>query len=877
MVIGDNAFNGCNLSYVEIPNSVTTIGKQAFRGCTNLSYVEIGSGITSIGQYAFYNCDKLDTYVFHATTPPTLNLWSLANLFNPVKKVYVPCKTAISYKTAPWWKNYKNFSYIEPEAPVQMTLYLNDSLRGEIQMEEHDGHFITCSDSMAILKATSNYGYHFDRWSNGSINNPDTLYLQGDSCLTAFFEKNVYAIAALTEDSVMGVVSGSDSIDYLDKVFLSATPNYGYHFQNWSDGNTDNPRQVQVLQDSVFVAQFAKNVYSVYLSVDSVNCGSTFGGGLHYYLDQLTLEAMPNYGYHFTAWSDGDTTNPRTLVLTQDTAFTAIFDKNIYAIDALTEDSVMGWAAGSDSVAYLDSVTLTATANYGYHFTKWSDGNNDNPRTVQVKANKTYTAQFAKNTYTIALSVDTAIHGSTTGNGSYLYLDQLTLEATPNYGYHFTAWSDGDTNNPRTLILTQDTAFTALFDKNVYTIVTASNDTAMGYATGSGMLEYLDTLTLTANCTAEHHHFVRWSDGVTDAVRVLTVERDSLLTAIFAIDTHSVVVAANDESYGTVNGPTEAAYGSTIVLTAEAAEGYHFGQWSDGTMENPYALTLTSDTAVTALFTPDLYPTLCMVGVQGNRNVLQWERVEEPCTAYRLYREGSVAGQYELMAEVPTDSATHYVDSLSRPMTRSYRYRISGVDPYGHEGEQSAEHKTMHLTISQGVGNQWNLVWTEYEGAEYTTYVIYRGTSMNDLQQIDVMPSGGNTTYTDTEAPEGEVYYQVGVMMSNPCGGDEPETVHATKGASISRSNIATNGEVGIGTVDESSVVVRVENGQVVVEAAEDQQVVLYDMTGRVLGKVNESAGVPGFDSACRFDVPASGTYLVKVGNYPARRVVVVR
>ena len=497
-------------------------------------------------------------------------------------------------------------------------------------MEEHDGHFITCSDSMAILKATSNYGYHFDRWSNGSINNPDTLYLQGDSCLTAFFEKNVYAIAALTEDSVMGVVSGSDSIDYLDKVFLSATPNYGYHFQNWSDGNTDNPRQVQVLQDSVFVAQFAKNVYSVYLSVDSVNCGSTFGGGLHYYLDQLTLEAMPNYGYHFTAWSDGDTTNPRTLVLTQDTAFTAIFDKNIYAIDALTEDSVMGWAAGSDSVAYLDSVTLTATANYGYHFTKWSDGNNDNPRTVQVKANKTYTAQFAKNTYTIALSVDTAIHGSTTGNGSYLYLDQLTLEATPNYGYHFATWDDGTTDNPRTLTLERDTALTAIFDNNMYTITTASNDTSLGYTTGGGTLEYLDTLTVTATCTAEHHHFVRWSDGVMEPVRLITVERDSLLTAFFAIDTHSVTLLANNETYGSVSASAQIPYGSTATVEATAEEGYHFGQWSNGIMENPYTMTVISDTILTAIFTPDVTPELCMVGVEQNRNVLMWMPIEAP-------------------------------------------------------------------------------------------------------------------------------------------------------------------------------------------------------------------------------------------------------
>jgi hypothetical protein len=42
-------------------------------------------------------------------------------------------------------------------------------------------------------------------------------------------------------------------------------------------------------------------------------------------------------------------------------------------------------------------------------------------------------------------------------------LDQVTITATPIYGYHFVQWSDGNTDNPRALVLTQDTTFTAEF------------------------------------------------------------------------------------------------------------------------------------------------------------------------------------------------------------------------------------------------------------------------------------------------------------------------------------------------------------------------------------------------------------------------------
>ena len=58
--IGDNAFEGCtDLVSVNIPNSVTSIGMYAFSGCTGLTSVDIPNSVTSIGDYAFYKCTGL--------------------------------------------------------------------------------------------------------------------------------------------------------------------------------------------------------------------------------------------------------------------------------------------------------------------------------------------------------------------------------------------------------------------------------------------------------------------------------------------------------------------------------------------------------------------------------------------------------------------------------------------------------------------------------------------------------------------------------------------------------------------------------------------------------------------------------------------------
>ena len=58
--IGDNAFNGCTgLTSVKIPNSVTSIGDNAFYRCTGLKSLTIGNLVESIGYAAFAGCEGL--------------------------------------------------------------------------------------------------------------------------------------------------------------------------------------------------------------------------------------------------------------------------------------------------------------------------------------------------------------------------------------------------------------------------------------------------------------------------------------------------------------------------------------------------------------------------------------------------------------------------------------------------------------------------------------------------------------------------------------------------------------------------------------------------------------------------------------------------
>jgi len=174
-----------------------------------------------------------------------------------------------------------------------------------------------------------------------------------------------------------------------------------------------------------------------------------------------TLTAIANNGYEFTGWNDGNTENPRTVTITSDTAFMAIFAEAVSTptITLTVNDETMGSASYTMDG---NTAVLTATPNEGYSFLTWSDGNTENPRTVTITSDTAFMAIFteAVSTPTITVTVNDATMGSATytmdGNTA-------VLTATPNEGYRFLTWSDGNMENPRTITLTSDTTFMAIF------------------------------------------------------------------------------------------------------------------------------------------------------------------------------------------------------------------------------------------------------------------------------------------------------------------------------------------------------------------------------------------------------------------------------
>ena len=408
------SFCGANLTSVATGNSVTSIDRYAFYGCRGLTSAIIGDSVTSIGYVAFYECRELSeltlgrsvdsigegafnncigiTDIYAKPTIPPILYYNSFYYLNYDANLWVSCGTMDVYAAGIWG----NFHNKQEDRTYMLDVASTNPQYGMVQITQHPD----CTDGTAIILATANEHYHFAQWNDGNTDNPRTITVTEDTTYTASFALDQRTITVLSVDEAMGIVSGGGTYDYGTEIQISATANEHFHFVQWDDGNTDNPRTILVEGDATYTASFALDQHTISVLSDDENLGYAVGGGTYDYGAEIQITAYASDGYSFLSWDDGNTDNPRTIIVESDTTFTAIFATS-RTVTIESSNNEMGTVIGSGVYAEGAVIAITAVPNEGYRFDHLVDVDNpsrdfntDNPRTIVVSTDVTYMAVF---------------------------------------------------------------------------------------------------------------------------------------------------------------------------------------------------------------------------------------------------------------------------------------------------------------------------------------------------------------------------------------------------------------------------------------------------------------------------------------------------
>lgn len=278
----------------------------------------------------------------------------------------------------------------------------------------------------------------------------------------------------LTTAAVYGSVAKSpEKTSYAsnESVSLTAVPDTGYRFVSWSGDLTgsDNPATLLMDGDKTVTANFAANGYTLSTTASGGAVSRSPDQASYEYGTEVTLEAVASAGHTFSGWS-GDasgTSSSVTITIDSDKSVTANFSANTYTLSVAGANGSVVADPQKTSYSYGETVSLQAVASTGYHFTAWSGdlSGSANPASIVINGNRSVTAGFAINTYTLNAS---ALNGSVTASPdqtTYNYGTTVSLQAVAADGYEFTGWSGAlsGSANPATLVMDANKSVTASF------------------------------------------------------------------------------------------------------------------------------------------------------------------------------------------------------------------------------------------------------------------------------------------------------------------------------------------------------------------------------------------------------------------------------
>ncbi len=481
-----------------------------------------------------------------------------------------------------------NMNYTATFAPV--TTVTTVDLPPEGGRSSGGGIYVVGSN--VTLTATASNGWLFTSWNGAFTNNPWTFSApEGGSLCTANFAR-ISIVSVWASPTNGGDVTGGGVYFSGSPATLTATASNNWLFTGWGGGVTNNPLTIVAPETNLSYTAYFAETANITAGVNTNAGGSVTGSGTFFVGSNATLTATASNGWLFLRWSDGNTSNPRTVAVGSGGAtYTAVFAPTAVLVvqaDPVSGGSVTG--GGTFVVGSTNWIAATAS-NAWWRFLAWQDGNTNAARSIIMPAGgATYLASFAA-LGTVALYASPTNGGNIAGAGTYIVGSNATLTATASNGWVFLHWNGSVTNNPWLLSVTSGaTVCTAAFAR-VSVVTVLATPTHGGSVTGGGTYFAGSNATLTAT-PAGNWGFGGWNDGHTSTVRSITVPvTNSTYTATFLAPA-TVTAGVTPPAGGSVSGAGTYAPGTNITLLATPNTGWGFLNWTDGDSSNPRVVTV---------------------------------------------------------------------------------------------------------------------------------------------------------------------------------------------------------------------------------------------------------------------------------------------
>ncbi|MEE0937505.1 MAG: leucine-rich repeat domain-containing protein [Bacteroidales bacterium] len=188
-----------SLTSVTIPNSVASIGNYAVYNCSSLTSITIPNSVTTIGEWAFSSCSSLTSVTIGNSVDSINNC------------VFNGCYSLDS------------ITCLADTPPILGGLVF----------------WNTSYEKSLIVPCGTLENYINSEWNNDFYNR--------------ITEEEGYNAVANVNNSFFGSVAVESDCS---SATLTALPNACYQFVSWNDGNTDNPRIVNLTSDTSFIANF---------------------------------------------------------------------------------------------------------------------------------------------------------------------------------------------------------------------------------------------------------------------------------------------------------------------------------------------------------------------------------------------------------------------------------------------------------------------------------------------------------------------------------------------------------------------------------------------------------------------------------------------